>query len=155
MLISKPRATRGEIAKLWLQMTLFEIRVYENSWRERAIGGVVPAKAGTHNHRCWLLQSRLAPALNRTAAAWAPAFAGATLRKSKPRALPTLSHPPVVNPVLPRQHALGANRLDGEVARKCHRAREGLDSPVRPRGVLNMPHPRAAPPPLAFQRGRN
>jgi len=44
--------TRGEIAKLWLQMTLFEIRVYENSWRERAIWCVVPAKAGTHNHRC-------------------------------------------------------------------------------------------------------
>src|SRR5260370_36615771 len=38
-------------------MTLFEIRVYENSWRERAICCVVPAKAGTHNHRCMLLRS--------------------------------------------------------------------------------------------------
>src|SRR5712691_3817021 len=26
--------------------------IYENSWRERAIWCVVPAKAGTHNHQC-------------------------------------------------------------------------------------------------------
>src|SRR5437762_2186551 len=79
---------------------------------------------------------------------WVPAFAGTTQRNSKPRALPSLSRPPVVDPVLPRQHALGANRLDREVARKCHRAREVIDSPVPPRGVLNTPHPRAAQPPI-------
>src|SRR5260370_27525609 len=44
--------------------------IYENSWRERAIWCVVPAKAGTHNHRCQLLQSRLAPELNCIAAAY-------------------------------------------------------------------------------------
>src|SRR5437764_10977064 len=86
---------------------------------------------------------------------WVPAFAGTTYRKSKPRALRSLSRPPIVNPVLPRQHALGADRLDGEVARKGHRAREVIDSPVAPRGVLNTPHPRVAQPPIAFQRGRN
>src|SRR5258705_5239687 len=51
------RETCGEIAKPWLQMTLFEIRVYENSWRDCAICCVVTAKAGTHNHRCMWLHS--------------------------------------------------------------------------------------------------
>src|SRR6266704_5890512 len=79
---------------------------------------------------------------------WVPAFAGTTSRKSKPRALRSLSRPPVVNPVLPRQHVLCADRLDREVARKCHRAREVIDSTVAPRGVLNTPDPRAAQPPI-------
>src|SRR5712691_10852143 len=53
------------------------------------------------------------------------------------RAMRSLSHPPVVDPVLPRQHVLCAHRLDDEVARISRRAREVIDSPVAPRGVLN------------------
>src|SRR6266481_3865107 len=86
---------------------------------------------------------------------WVPAFAGTTSRKSKLRAMRHVSRPPVVNPVLPRQHVLCAHRLDDEVARISGRAREVVDSPVAPRGVLNTPHPRTAQPPIAFQRGRN
>src|SRR5437667_6404233 len=80
-----------------------------------------------------------------------PAFAATT--PGRPRAMPSLSHPPVVNPVLPRQHLLCADRLDREVARQRHRPREVIDAPVPPRGVLNTAHPRAAQPPVAFQRG--
>src|SRR5258708_39594544 len=85
---------------------------------------------------------------------WVPAFAGTTF-KPKPRALRSLSRPPIINPVLPRQHLPCADRLDDEVARISRRAREVIDPPVAPRGVLNAPHPRAAQPPIAFQRGRN
>src|ERR1700682_2971133 len=86
---------------------------------------------------------------------WVPAFAGTTFRKSKPRALRSLSRPPVVDPVLPRQHVLCADRLDDEVARESHYAREVIDMARAPRGALNALHPRAAQPSIAFQRGRN
>src|SRR5229473_6500572 len=94
-------------------------------------------------------------ALSHRRGVWVPAFAGTTFRKSKPRALRSLSRPPVVDPVLPRQHVLCAQRLDDEIARISRRAGEVIDPPVAPRGALNTPHPRAAQPSIAFQRGRN
>src|SRR5260370_40289956 len=41
----------------------------EPTGRANARHHVVPANAGTHSHRCQLLESRLAPALDREAAA--------------------------------------------------------------------------------------
>ena len=41
--------------------------------------------------------------------------------------MPSPSHPPVVDPVLPRQHLSWAHRLDREVARQRHRTGEVID----------------------------
>ena len=53
------------------------------------------------------------------------ASGGAANANSRPTHHP--SHPPVVDPVLPRQHALRGPSPDGEVARQRHRAAEMID----------------------------
>src|SRR5205823_14049178 len=68
---------------------------------------------------------------------------------------PPVSRPPVVNPVLSRQHALGAHGPDREVARVSRRAAQMIDHAVSSRGALNTHHARAAQPRVALQRGRN
>ena len=69
--------------------------------------------------------------------------------------VPAVSRPPVVDPVLSRQHALRAHRPDREVARESGGAREVVDSSLPPGGARNPRHARAAQPRIAFQRGRN
>jgi len=51
--------------------------------------------------------------------------------------VPAVSRPPVVDPVLSRQHALRAHRPDREVARESGGAREVVDSSLPPGGALN------------------
>ena len=51
-----------------------------------------------------------------------------------------LSHPPIIDPVLSRQHAPRTDRLDHEVAREGGGTPEVIDSPLLPRGPL---HPRS------------
>src|SRR5690242_4913925 len=58
--------------------------------------------------------------------------------------------PPVVDPVLPRQHASWTHRLDGEVARQRQRSGEVIDAPLTPREALDPRYARAAQPPIAL-----
>ena len=74
------------------------------------------------------------------------------LRANRPRLI--ASRPPVVNPVLPRQHALGAHRLDREVAREGRGAGEVIDSSRLPCGALDPRHARAAQPRIALAARR-
>jgi len=56
---------------------------------------VVPAKAGTHNHRVQLLEKGVSyTALSRDHAVWAPAFAGATVESSDPHTIISFSSLP-------------------------------------------------------------
>src|ERR1700722_7586998 len=55
-----------------------------------------------------------------------------------------VSHPPVKNPVLSRQHACGAHRLDRKVTGERHRALEVVDPAVTLCGALHPRHARAA-----------
>src|SRR3954447_6694434 len=64
---------------------------------------------------------------------------------------PASSHPPVVDPVLPRQHALRAHGLDGEVAGQCHRTGQMIDLSLLPRGALYPQHAGAAHLAVALQ----
>src|SRR5712691_8882508 len=71
---------------------------------------VVPAKAGTHNHRRWLVKRKRHQLNKRDHAVWAPAFAGATRELEFPAktAMHAALPPPVprIPPLDSRQRCL-------------------------------------------------
>src|SRR5882724_2922810 len=68
---------------------------------------------------------------------------------------PRPSHPPVVDPVLARQHALRAHGLDGDVAGQRQRSGEMIDAALLPRSALHLPHAGAPRFAVALQGGRD
>jgi len=109
----------------------------QNSLSGKSVA-VVPAKAGTHNHRCWLLESRLASVLVRGAAAYGS-------RRSPGRQLIRHGTPaPITSPPLAHMNIDVEIDLGDALLRRLVRG-AFMPAPVAGAGISDVGQPQTPP----------